>query len=130
LPSYVVVTQQDDFALRKLLDNVSAPFFYLQFKFTPKIGHTFTDEREVVVEVPKRLVQRGWDDPLIDEADIRVPPERTRRFANSLLSPKAASTDTQSAVCPRSATMSHGKAKVTHHRTGRQMPNPSLRRPS
>ena len=44
--------------LRELLDNMSAQFFYLQFKFTPKIGHTFTDEREVVVEVPKRLVQR------------------------------------------------------------------------
>ena len=27
-------------------------------KFIPKIGHTFTDEREVVVEVPKGLVQR------------------------------------------------------------------------
>ena len=37
---------------------MSAQFFYLQFKFTPKIGHTFTDEREVVVEVPKRLVKR------------------------------------------------------------------------
>ena len=37
---------------------MSAQFFYLQFKLTPKIGHTFTDEREVVVEVPKRLVQR------------------------------------------------------------------------
>ena len=33
-------------------------FFYLQLKFIPKIGHTFTDEREVVVEVPKDLVQR------------------------------------------------------------------------
>ena len=38
--------------------NVSDQFFYLQLKFTPKIGHTFTDEREVVVEVPKDLVQR------------------------------------------------------------------------
>jgi hypothetical protein len=37
---------------------MSDQFFYLQFKFTPKIGHTFTDEREVVVEVPKDLVQR------------------------------------------------------------------------
>jgi hypothetical protein len=27
-------------------------------KLIPKIGHTFTDEREVVVEVPKDLVQR------------------------------------------------------------------------
>ena len=27
-------------------------------KFTPKIGHTFTDEREVFVEIPKKLVQR------------------------------------------------------------------------
>lgn len=44
--------------LRELLDNISAQFFYLQLKFTPKIGHTFTDEREVAVEVPKRLVQR------------------------------------------------------------------------
>ena len=44
--------------MRELLDNMSARFFYLQLKFTPKIGHTFTDEREVVVEVPKRLVQR------------------------------------------------------------------------
>ena len=38
--------------------NTSDQSFYLQFKFTPKIGHTFTDEREVVVEVPKRLVRR------------------------------------------------------------------------
>ena len=38
--------------------NMSDQFFYLQLKFTPKIGHTFTDEREVVVEVPKDLVQR------------------------------------------------------------------------
>jgi hypothetical protein len=38
--------------------DVSDQFFYLQLKFTPKIGHTFTDEREVVVEVPKDLVQR------------------------------------------------------------------------
>jgi|ERR1700676_2804485 hypothetical protein len=37
---------------------MSNQFFYLQLKFTPKIGHTFTDEREVVVEVPKDLVQR------------------------------------------------------------------------
>lgn len=37
---------------------MSDKFFYLQFKFIPKIGHTFTDEREVVVEVPKDLVQR------------------------------------------------------------------------
>jgi hypothetical protein len=44
--------------LRELLDNMSAQFFYLQLKFTPKIGHTFTDEREVAVEVPKDLVQR------------------------------------------------------------------------
>jgi hypothetical protein len=27
-------------------------------KFIPKVGHTFADEREVVVEVPKDLVQR------------------------------------------------------------------------
>ena len=37
---------------------MSDQFFYLQLKFTPKIGHTFTDEREVFVEVPKKLVQR------------------------------------------------------------------------
>ena len=37
---------------------MSDQFLYLQLKFTPKIGHTFTDEREVVVEVPKDLVQR------------------------------------------------------------------------
>jgi hypothetical protein len=37
---------------------MSDRFFYLQLKFTPKNGHTFTDEREVVVEVPKDLVQR------------------------------------------------------------------------
>ena len=37
---------------------MSDRFFYLQFKFIPKIGHSFTDEREVVVEVPKDLVQR------------------------------------------------------------------------
>jgi hypothetical protein len=33
-------------------------FLYLQLKFMPKVGHTFTDDREVVVEVPKDLVQR------------------------------------------------------------------------
>jgi hypothetical protein len=33
-------------------------FFYLQLKFTPKIGHSFTDQREVVVEVRKDVVQR------------------------------------------------------------------------
>jgi hypothetical protein len=38
--------------------NMSDQFFYLRLKFTPRIGHTFTDEREVVVEVPKDLVQR------------------------------------------------------------------------
>src|ERR1700676_45829 len=38
--------------------NMSDKFFYLQLKFTPKIGHTFTDQREVNVEVPKDLVQR------------------------------------------------------------------------
>jgi hypothetical protein len=37
---------------------MSARFFYLQLKFIPKMGHTFTDEREVVVEVPKNIVQR------------------------------------------------------------------------
>jgi hypothetical protein len=37
---------------------MSDKFFYLRLKFTPKIGHTFTDEREMVVEVPKDLVER------------------------------------------------------------------------
>ena len=37
---------------------MSDQFFYLRFKFTPKIGNTVTNEREVVVEVPKDLVQR------------------------------------------------------------------------
>jgi hypothetical protein len=37
---------------------MSDRFFYLQLKFIPKIGHMFTDERELVVEVPKDLVQR------------------------------------------------------------------------
>ena len=37
---------------------MSKQFFYLQLKFTPKIGHTFTGERELLVEVPKDLVQR------------------------------------------------------------------------
>jgi hypothetical protein len=37
---------------------MSDQFIYLQLKFIPKIGHTFTDEREVVVEVLKDLVQR------------------------------------------------------------------------
>jgi hypothetical protein len=37
---------------------MSAQFFYLQLKFIPKIGHTFTEERKVVVEVPKSLVLR------------------------------------------------------------------------
>jgi hypothetical protein len=37
---------------------MSDRFFYLQLKFTPKNGHTFTDEREVVVEIPKGIVKR------------------------------------------------------------------------
>ena len=45
---------------------MSDQFFYLQLNFTPKIGHTFTDEREVVVEVPKDLVQRKSD--LVNES--------------------------------------------------------------
>jgi hypothetical protein len=45
---------------------MSNRFFYLRFKFTPKIGHTFTDERGVIVEVPKNLVQRKSD--LINES--------------------------------------------------------------
>jgi hypothetical protein len=38
--------------------SMSDQIFYLQLNFIPKIGHTFNDEREVVVEVPKDLVQR------------------------------------------------------------------------
>ena len=38
---------------------MSGRFFYLRLKFAPKKGHTFTDERELVVEVPKDLVQRA-----------------------------------------------------------------------
>jgi hypothetical protein len=34
---------------------MSNQFFYLQLKFTPKIGHTFTDERGVVVKVRAAL---------------------------------------------------------------------------
>jgi hypothetical protein len=37
---------------------MSNQFFYFQLKFIPKIGYTFTGEREVVVEVPKDLVHR------------------------------------------------------------------------
>jgi hypothetical protein len=37
---------------------MSDQFFYLQLKFTPEIAHTFTDERRMVVEVPKGLVKR------------------------------------------------------------------------
>src|SRR5260370_37925725 len=37
---------------------MSNQFFYFQLKFIPKIGYTFTVEREVVVEVPKDLVHR------------------------------------------------------------------------
>jgi hypothetical protein len=37
---------------------MSDHFYYLRLKFIPKIEHTFADEREVVVEVPKDLVQR------------------------------------------------------------------------
>ena len=37
---------------------MSDQFFYLRLKFIPKIGHIFTDEREVIVEVPRDLVHR------------------------------------------------------------------------
>ena len=36
---------------------MSDQFFYFPLKFTPKVGHTFADERAVAVEVPKNLVQ-------------------------------------------------------------------------
>ena len=42
----------------RISTNMSDRFFYLQLKFTPKNGHVFTAEREVVVEVPKGLVER------------------------------------------------------------------------
>ena len=35
---------------------MSDQFIYLQLKFIPKVGHTFTDEREVVIEIPKGLI--------------------------------------------------------------------------
>jgi hypothetical protein len=57
-------------ALRGFLDNMSDKFFYLQFKFIPKIGHTFTDAREVAVEVPKGLVKRK--SKLINEGQMEV----------------------------------------------------------
>jgi len=38
---------------------MSDQFFYFQLKFIPKIAHPFADERQVVVEVPKDLVQRN-----------------------------------------------------------------------
>jgi hypothetical protein len=37
---------------------MSEQFFYIRLKFTPKIGHTFTGRREVVIEVSKDLVER------------------------------------------------------------------------
>ncbi len=49
---------------------MSVKFFYLQLKFIPKIGHTFTDEREVAVEVPKGLVKRR--SKLINEGQMEV----------------------------------------------------------
>ena len=45
---------------------MSDQFYYFQLKFIPKIGHTFADAREVVVEVPKDLVQRKCES--IDES--------------------------------------------------------------
>ena len=63
-PKGLLLGKVGEWALRRaeLLDHrenrMSEQFFYLQLKFIPKIGHTFTDEREVVVEVPKDLVQR------------------------------------------------------------------------
>jgi hypothetical protein len=42
----------------KIFGHMNDRFFYLQLKFTPKIGHTFTDERNLLVEVPRDLVQR------------------------------------------------------------------------
>jgi hypothetical protein len=59
LPSYVVLNNGGAFAFAKDFQNdMSDQFFYLQLRFIPKIGHTFTDEREVVIEVPKGLVTR------------------------------------------------------------------------
>ena len=37
---------------------MSDQFFYLRLKFTPIIGHTVTNERELVLEVPKDLFQQ------------------------------------------------------------------------
>jgi hypothetical protein len=59
LPSNVVLDDKMFLHFARIFpNNMSDRFFYLQLKFTPKIGHTFTDERELVVEVPKDLVQR------------------------------------------------------------------------
>jgi hypothetical protein len=49
---------------------MSDKFFYLQLKFIPKIGHTFTDERELAVEVPKDLVKRK--SKLVNEGQMEV----------------------------------------------------------
>jgi hypothetical protein len=58
LPSYVVLDDKMFLPFDRISRHMSGRFFHLQLKFTPKIGHTFTDERELVVEVPKDLVQR------------------------------------------------------------------------
>ena len=56
--------------LRGFLDHMSDKFFYLQFKFIPKIRHTFTDAREVAVEVPKGLVK--GKSKLINEGQMEL----------------------------------------------------------
>jgi hypothetical protein len=56
LPSYVVLNNGAPCLCEGFPNNMSDQFFYLRLKFIPKVGHTFTDEREVVIEVPKGFV--------------------------------------------------------------------------
>ena len=61
---------------------MSDKFFHLLLKFTPKIGHTFTDEREMFVEVPKDLVQRkseSVNESLKEVIALRLPDGLRRR---------------------------------------------------
>jgi hypothetical protein len=60
---------------------MSDQFFYLRLKFTPKIGHTVTNQREVVVKVPKHLVQRKQSELMSENLKEMIALDLARRAA-------------------------------------------------
>jgi hypothetical protein len=68
-------------SIRPIYANMSDQFFYLRLKFSPKIGHTVTNQREVVVKVPKHLVQRKQSELMSENLKEMIALDLARRAA-------------------------------------------------